>query len=278
MPRINPVQFSRSRLYLIFTLVLAAVTLSDCVRKTPPQTARLLSDEVATERAKRQKLDEANQNLKEALTRQTAAYQQLEEKIAMLQLRLLKKEIQIKELNARQALLQKKLEEAIQDVVRTKAKLRSLVSKAEAASNMAEAEVALKDLKARSAGKEKDPEVIQAEYLLKMSAREFEKKNYGGALYLASQVKSLAKMGQAQLTNREKMPMMAGEALFSLPVPLQVLRKGNVREGPGLDFKVLFTLDKGAPVIGHSYKGQWVRVKSEDSGDGWIFHTLVDGR
>ena len=49
------------------------------------------------------------------------------------------------------------------------AKLRSLESKAEAASNVAEAEVALKALKARSADREKTPEVIKAEHLVKTS-------------------------------------------------------------------------------------------------------------
>jgi uncharacterized membrane protein YqiK len=211
------------------------------------------------------------------LQKAVKGYQELQTKIARLQLRLLDKETQIKELNERQALLQKKLEEAFQEVVRTKAKLHGLESKAEAVSSMAEAEVALKALKAKADGQEKSPEVIQAEHLLRLSARELQKENHSGALYLASQAKELVKLGHERLTSRGNTSVMKGEVLFSLPVPLHALMRSNVREGPGFDFKVLYTLDKGTPVKGHSYKDQWVWVKSEDGRSGWIYHTLVDG-
>jgi len=208
------------------------------------------------------------QELQEDVERQAAADRGLEEKVANLQLRLLEKETQNRE-------LQKKLDEAIQEVVRAKAKLHSLESKAEAASVIAEAEVALKALKTRTAGEE-GAEVTQVEHLLNMSGREFKKQNYGGALYLTGQAKSLIKVGEARVRSREKIPMRAGEVLFALPLPLHVLRTSNVREGPGLDFPVLFTLAEGTPLVGYSYKDQWVRVKDGDGRVGWIFHTLLD--
>ena len=71
---------------------------------------------------------------------------------------------------------------------------------------------------------------------------------------------------------------MAGEVPFALPVPFKVLRRSNLREGPSSAFKVLFTLKKGVSVIGHSHKGQWVRVISMDGRSGWIFHTFLEGR
>ena len=279
MSRMHPFKFYKSRLYLVFFWVVAAVLLSDCVSKTPKQTSKPISEKaMAAERAKHRKLWKAHQRLRETLKKQTDTLQKLKAKNAKLQMRLLEKESQIKEFEERQALLQKKLNEVFQEVGRDKAKLRSLESKAEAASNMAEAEVALKALKSMATGKQKGPEVIQAEHLLKMSAQEFKKQNYGGALYLASQAKSIVKMGQARLMDRWNIPIMAGEILFAFPVPLQVLMHSNVREGPGFDFGVLFTLEKGTPVEGHSYKDQWVWVKSNDGRSGWIFHTLVDGR
>ncbi|MFQ5961753.1 MAG: SH3 domain-containing protein [Candidatus Methylomirabilales bacterium] len=210
----------------------------------------------------------AQPRLHEHVARQTAANRELKEKVATLQLRLLEKETQNRE-------LQKKLDEAIQEVVRAKAKLHSLESKAEAASVIAEAEVALKALKANT-GEEEGSEVTQAEQLLKMSAREFKKQNYGGALYLTGQAKGLIKMGAARVRSREKIPMRAGEVLFALPLPLQVRRTSNVREGPGLGFEVLFNLEQGTRLIGYSYKDQWVRVKDENGRGGWIFHMLVD--
>jgi hypothetical protein len=275
--RIDPSTFCRSRSYLAFVLIATVLLLSHCAGKRPSGIEKAISGEVlAAEREKCQKMEKENQRLKVTLTRQTSAYRELERKIAMLQLGLMKKDIEIEEPIDREALLQKKLDEAIQEVVRAKAKLRSLESKAEAASNIAEAEVALKDLKERATGQETYPEVIQAEYLLVMSAQEFKRENYSGALYVTSQAKSLVRMGEERLTDQEKPPKRVDPVPFALPVPLQVLKRSNVREGPGFEFNVLFTVEKGNSVIGHSYKGEWVQVRSEDNREGWIFHTLLD--
>lgn len=207
-----------------------------------------------------------------------------EEEKARLQLRLLEREAQISQLEERLKLQQLMLDDAIQEVVRAKAKLRSLESKAEAASEMAEAEIALKALRAKLKGQEQDPELIKAQELLKMSAREFQKENYGGTLYLTSQAKGHIRAGQIRLEGRGKvvsmkrLPPVKGEVLFAQPLPLQVVKTSNLRKQPDLKSKVLTTLDKGTPLIGYSYKGQWVRVTVEDGTDGWVFQTLVAGR
>ena len=207
-----------------------------------------------------------------------------EDRIAKFQLRLLERDAQVKQLKDRLNSQQEMLDEAIQEVVRAKAKLRSLESKAEAASEMAEAEIAVKALKARMAGQAPNPDLIKAQELLKMSAQEFKKENYGGAVYLTSQAKGHIRAGQSQLTGREKvapikrLPPIKGEVFFSLPLPLQVLRNSNLRQKPDLKSKVLTKLNRGTSVIGYSYKGQWVRVTTEDAIRGWIYQTLVGGR
>jgi multidrug efflux pump subunit AcrA (membrane-fusion protein) len=213
----------------------------------------------------------AGQKLQEALTQQTTANQELEGKLARLQLQLLEKEAQNKDLDRR-------LDEAILEVVRAKAKLRSLESKAEAVSTLAEGEIALKALKANVGGVENDADVVQAEGLLKASGLELKKENYGGALYLATQAKSIINERQERSTGRKKAPMMAGEVSFATPLPLRLVNSGKIREGPGLDAKVLFTLEKGTALVGHSYKGLWVRVSSEDSRAGWVYYSLIAGR
>jgi len=65
--------------------------------------------------------------------------QELEERVARLQLLLLEKDAQVR-------LLNQQLEAGILEVVRAMAKLRGLDSKAEAASNLAETEIAMKSL------------------------------------------------------------------------------------------------------------------------------------
>jgi hypothetical protein len=204
--------------------------------------------------------------------------------LAEFQLRLLERDAQIKHLEERLNAQQEMLDEAIQEVVRAKAKLRSLESKAEAASEMAEAEIAVKALKAKLPDQTQNQELIKAQQLLKMSAQEFKKENYGGAVYLTSQAKGHIRAGQIRLGGREKaapvkrLPPVKEEVFFALPLPLQALKTSNLRARADLKGKIITTLEKGTPLIGYSYKGQWVRVISEDGNNGWVFQTLVGGR
>ena len=196
-----------------------------------------------------------------------------------LKLLLLEKETQMKEMEMRQASLQSKLDEAIQEVVRAKARLRSIEGRAEAASNMAETEVSLKMLKSQRPDKANSPELIQAEQLLKMSTQEFKKENYGGALYLAGQAKDQIRFSQTQPQQGEEgsTQLLPGEVPFALPLDLRVIKTSNIREGPGLDHKVIVTVAPNSSLRGYSYKGQWVRVEGDNNVRGWIFQTLVSG-
>lgn len=106
-----------------------------------------------------------------------------EQRAARLELRLLEREAQLEELEAR-------LDEARQEVVRAMGKLQTVARRAEAASAMAEAEIAVQSL--RAAGGAPAPNSAQASALLDESSAEFAKHNYGGAAYLANQAKSVA--------------------------------------------------------------------------------------
>ncbi|UCG12212.1 MAG: SH3 domain-containing protein [Deltaproteobacteria bacterium] len=268
---------SRFRLCFSLVLVMSACLLSACPKQQSLKTSPD-NEAVETERRRYQKLHEQHLKLQRTLEEHDATKRTLEDNLATLQWRLLEKDAQINELMERQASQQRMLDEAVVEVVRAKAKRRSLESKAEAASNMAEAEIAIKALKTQITGGEQDPEILKAEQLLKMGALEFEKENYGGALYLTSQAKGHIKIGQMRLSNRENMAPVDGEILFAQPLPLQVLKKSNLRQGPDLKHKVVTTLSKGVKVTGYSYKGQWVRIKTGDGTHGWIYQTLVGGR
>ncbi len=193
----------------------------------------------------------------------------LQERIAELQLGLLDREAEVAE-------LQENLDEAVLEVVRAKARLQSVESRAEAASTMAEAEIDLKAVR-DSAGGDAGPELIQAEQLLEMSAQEFEVENYGGALYLASQAMSLVSIGRGRFSARDA-SRRAGEISFAVPLGLEAVRNSNVRSGPGTRFEALFTVPERTPLVGLAYEGQWVRIRDDRGRGGWIFHSLVRSR
>ncbi len=195
---------------------------------------------------------------------------ELEQRVAQLELRLLEKDAQIEDLQTR-------LDDARQEVVRAMAKLQTLATRAEAASAMAEAEIAVQTLRT-AAGSQAPPGAVQAGRLLQASTAEFDKSNYGGALYLATQAKALAMDAQGRLASGPKGSPRPGEVVFALPLRLEALGKSNVRDGPGTGFKVNFTLEAGAPLTGYSYVEEWVRITDDAGRRGWVFRTLIGRR
>jgi SH3-like domain-containing protein len=66
-----------------------------------------------------------------------------------------------------------------------------------------------------------------------------------------------------------------GETAFALPIRLKVVNRGNVREGPGTNFAVVFAVEAGSALTGYSYADEWVRVSDDGGRGGWIFRGLV---
>lgn len=191
-----------------------------------------------------------------------------EQRAARLELRLLERDAQLADVQAR-------LDDARQEVVRAMAKLQTLASRAEAASGMAEAEIARDSL--RVVGPQAGPYITQVSQLLRMSTAEFNNQNYGGALYLANQAKGVAAAGR-RLSLSDLGTPRQGEVAFALPLRLQAVGRGNIRSGPGTGFKVLFIVEPGKPLIAYSYVDVWVRVSVDNDRTGWIAANLVGKR
>src|SRR5207244_1815130 len=117
----------------------------------------------------------------------------LEQRVARLELLVAERDAQVEDLEAR-------LDEARQEVVRALAKLQTVASRAEAASAIAEAEIAVQALRAATGTQPGGgADVAQAGTLLQQASGEFAKQNYGGALYLANQTKSLTNASRSRL-------------------------------------------------------------------------------
>jgi uncharacterized coiled-coil protein SlyX len=196
----------------------------------------------------------------------------LEQRAARLELKVLEQEAQVDQLQSR-------LDDARREVVRAMAKLQSLATRAEAASGMAEAEIALQALRAANGNNAPaSPEYDQGSHLLQLATAEFDQQNYAGALYLATEAKNAAAAGQGRVGSDDRQTTRKGEVPFALPLRLQTTGRANVRDGPGSGFKVLFTLETGVPIVAYSYVDQWVRIKDDSDRPGWIHQTLIDRR
>jgi hypothetical protein len=142
---------------------------------------------------------------------------------------------------------------------------------------MAESEIAMKALESQASDNE-DPDLPQIRQLLKMSSLEFEKENFGGALYLTIQAKGRIQESELRLRSRDKVAIGSDEAPFPSPLSLKVTKTSNLRDRPDLGATILVTLAAGTPVTGFSHKGEWVRVVSDDGSRGWIHQGLLSPR
>jgi len=194
----------------------------------------------------------------------------LEQRVARQDLLLLDKDAQIEE-------LQTQLDEARREVLRSMAKVQTLATRAEAASAMAEAEIALQTLR-RSAGGQAAPEVAKAAKLMLDATNAFDLQNYGGALWLANQAKNEAGLGRSRFSGNDRAALRPGEQLFAVPLRLRTVGRSKLREGPGTGYRTLATLEGGRPLTGFSYVDQWMRVADDSGRSGWVFYNLVRKR
>jgi hypothetical protein len=248
--------------------LIAASLLGGCAALSQLVGPAAERDRAAQDRATQDRAARERATATEQLRRQAASNQELELQLARAHLTVLEREAQIRA-------LQEKLDLATLEVVRAMGKLRGVESKAEAAANFAEAEIALRQLEKEAAGRGRDQEVQQARQLMSMATAEFKKSNYAGTIYLTGRVKSFGSSGQIRASSTGAPARLEGEAGFSLPLPLKALSKSNVREGPALDQKVAFVVEDGSALTGHAQKDLWVRVSREDGRSGWIFYNRV---
>jgi hypothetical protein len=251
-------------------LAVGALLLAACRSASPPgpPSAPPVNREALAEQARREACERELAASAEALAARDAAVRTAEARAAELNLRLLEKSAELQDSADRQAALQRQLDDAIQEVVRAKAKLRSLESRADAASTMAEAEIALTALR----GREANHRVRQGRAAL--CQREFERENYGGALFLATQAKS--HLRAAETAPAPRSAPLPNEVPFASPLAYVVHTDANVREGPGMSFQVVGTVSKGALLTAVSRKNRWLRVTDDRGLTGWVFDGLLD--
>ncbi len=183
-------------------------------------------------------------------------------------------ELALAERGAQVDALQGEVAEARLEVVRTMAKLRSGATRAEAAAAMAEAELAVRALGAAE-GPELTRELAGAREVLIQSNAAFASQNYSGAMYLANQAKVAASKSQARVAGISEDGLRRGERLFAVPVRFRVVRRSNLRDGPGTGERLVTTLEGGTVLQAESYLGDWLRVHDEAGHAGWIFRDLV---
>lgn len=184
-----------------------------------------------------------------------------------LRLQLLQQEEEINRLTSSQA-------QAVQEVVRAKARLRSHAGKAEAVANMAEVRMMLQSNQKAADTVTRKQSLKRAEQYLTMADSELDGENYEGAAYLVGKARELIRpTGSASDAIRSA--TAETEANFFSPIRMKVLSRSNVRENASLQSRILFHVDVSAQVDAIAYKGSWLKIKTGNK-TGWIYYKLVD--
>jgi hypothetical protein len=231
--------------------LVAALLTAACSGEPPVATAPEPATETALE-------------VQPAPTRRAPDNSAAERRIASLELQLLEKGAQVD-------YLEDQLDEARREVVRSMARLQSVASRAEAASGIAEAELALQSLRANQS-------TAEMRKLTEDASKAFENENWGGALWLANQAKSAALAARGQLAEVDDGAARPEERSLALPLELETTTGANVRAGPGTGFGVVYTLAPQSRVVAYSSAEQWLRIVDDSGRRGWISQSLIRGR
>ena len=196
-----------------------------------------------------------------------------EQEVARLRQAVAEKDSEVQRLRAQQNVQAQELEQTAVEAVRAEVKLRRLATEAGAASQLAEVEVALQQARNLGPGPA-TPQLQSAQHLLEAGGKAFAQGDFGAAVELAAQAQQLIDM----VANRLRAPTAhtVKETQFQVPVALRTRVDSNLRAHPGRTATVLDLLKQGTAVQAHGYRGDWLRVRTVDGQDGWVFGRLLE--
>jgi hypothetical protein len=113
------------------------------------------------------------------------------------------RDAEVHDLRSTQLVQVKVLQESKREVTRAKVKLRRLATRADAASYIAEVEVAIDTVRSSAAVKSNDPQIVAAQRLLDSTSAPFPRGDYGAAIDRAAQAEQLIASAQLKASSRK---------------------------------------------------------------------------
>lgn len=198
--------------------------------------------------------------------------------VARLSQDLANREAELRDLRSSQRDKVKELQESTREATRARVRLRRLATQADAASYVAEVEVAMAALQASLGARSTVALLVLAKDILESTAAPYALGDYGGAMDRAAQAEQLIVLvAQFQLrsASRRRVP---GEVPLQESIPLKVTMDSNLRRQPLGKATVVGVLKKDGTLVAHAYKGNWMRVETEDGRSGWVDQRQLGAR
>ena len=177
-------------------------------------------------------------------------------------------------LEERYAALEIELASAVEEVLRSKASLRSVHNRALAISRIAEVRVQL-----QSAPQANDPEVAarlkRANDFLSRADQALAERNFGGSSYLSERAGELVRQARMVADIRTSSLSTSDEIIPIVPARnVEAVVNANLREAPGKDKSLVGQVAKGKQILAVARWGDWFQVETGDGLRAWI-HTSV---
>lgn len=198
---------------------------------------------------------------------------ELTAEVARLRRDLAGRDVEVRELRAQHRDQARTLEEFARTAIRTTAKLRRQATRADAASVIADVEVAIVQAKSVN-GKAAGALVALAEELLVSASAAFSRGEYSIAYDQADQAWQIANVAADERADARA----RGETRFGRAIALRVRIESNLREHPGMKSAIVGQLKAASLVVARASRGAWTRVMSADGRAGWIYSPLLGPR
>jgi len=197
------------------------------------------------------------------------------DEVARLRQEIAARDAELRDLRSSQREQVRAVQESTREVTRAKARVRRLATQADAASYLAEVEVGLES--ARGAAATPSPLLGLARAFLEGAQAPFAQGDYAAAMDRAAQAEQLvtAALAGAPSSSRTR---VAGEVLLQAGIPLKSRADGRLRASPAPRAPVVATLGRDTALVAHAYKGDWMRVETDDGKLGWVPQAELSAR
>jgi len=195
--------------------------------------------------------------------------------IARLREDLAARDAEMRDLRSNQRDQAKVLQESTLGATRAKVKLRRIATQADAASYIAEVEVAYESVRSSLGKTTTAPMMELAQGILESTAALFARGQYEAAMDRAAQAEQLIIVvaeAHARSGSRARVP---GELPLQVAVSLKVTVDSNLRRQPLARAPVVGVLKKDSHLVARAYKGSWLYAETDDGRAGWVNQTQL---
>lgn len=187
-----------------------------------------------------------------------------------LNARLKRGEEEQRRLEERIALLQRDLELTETEIIRTKARLKGIETRAEASSAIAEARI----LAGRLDAKGRAATVALCNENIAKAEQQLSQVNYGAAVFFATKAQDIAKKAQ-EASEPTRVAPADDERPAPQPSYKVKAKSANIRKGPDVAEEVVAEAPEGSVLEASTVKGDWVKVTYAGV-TGWVSRSVVE--